>query len=220
MLDIRNKLANTADDFKVTDRLFAWILILGYRNTDRYLADDMENDVTRGAKTPQEVIRQLQHIGEREKVFMSTAAVHTGDKRKRPESDSKPQSKYAPWPTCAPCGGRKHPPNAHQCKTCYCFHTNSNPCAPKCGKKCNAEFHYLSCNSKSRFFCPADRLAFENEYTTTATTINPPSASNAIFNTSGHVETYGYGPGKAAAQQSHIGIETYGPSPSQNSESL
>src|SRR5579871_4917117 len=117
MTDIRNKLANTADDFKFTERLFAWILIHGYRNIDRHLADDMENDVTHGAKTPQEVIRQLQYIGEREKVFMSTA-VRTNNKRK---NDSKPESKYAPWPSCTPCGGRKHPPRAHQCKTCNCF---------------------------------------------------------------------------------------------------
>jgi hypothetical protein len=72
MLDIRNKLANTADDFKVTDRLFAWTLILGYRNTDRRLADEMENDVSRGAKTPQDIISQLQHLGDREKVLTST----------------------------------------------------------------------------------------------------------------------------------------------------
>ena len=110
MLEIREKLANTADDFKFTDRLFAWILIHGYRNTDRH----MENDVTRGAKTPQE-------------------------------------SKYIPWPTCAPCGGQKHPPKAHRCGDCNCFHTRSNSCAPKCEKKCGAEFHYLSCKAKSRF---------------------------------------------------------------------
>jgi len=36
----------------------------------------MENDLMRGAKSPQEVIRQLQHIGERERVLMSTAAIH------------------------------------------------------------------------------------------------------------------------------------------------
>ena len=185
MLEIRDKLANTADDFKFTDRLFAWILILGYRNTDRHLADDMENDVTRGAKTPQEIIRQLQHIGDHEKVLMSTTPVRTGNKRDR--ADSEPQLKYAPWPTCAPCGGRKHPPNAHQCETCSCFHTKSNPCAPECGKKCGTEYHYLSCDSRSRFFCPADRIAFEKEYTATARTSNPSSASNDIFDSSGHV---------------------------------
>ena len=157
MMEIRDKLANTAVDFKVTDRLFAWLLIRGYKGTDPHVANDMENDLMRGAKNHQEVIRQLQHIGEKEKVLMSTAAVRPNNKRK---ADAKPETKYAPWPTCAPCGGRKHPPKAHRCKECNCFHTKSNPCAPKCGKNCGSEFHYLSCKTKSRFICPKDRIEF------------------------------------------------------------
>ena len=197
MMSIREKLANTADDFKVTDRLFAWLLIRGYKGTDYHVANDMENDLMRGAKTSQEVIRQLQHIGEREKVLMSTAAVRTNNSNKR-KNDSKPEAKYAPWPSCAPCGGRKHPPRAHHCKSCNCFHSKSNSCAPKCGKKCGSEFHYLSCKTKSRFVCPADRIEFQKQHTTNTTTMtNPPSASNSIFKPSGQIETYGYGPGKA-----------------------
>jgi len=110
IMNVREKLANIADDFKVTDRLFAWLLIRGYKGTDHHVANDMENDLMRGAKTPQEVIRQLQHIGEREKVLMSIAVVRTSNKRK---ADLKPEPKYAPWPTCTPYGGRKHPPRAH-----------------------------------------------------------------------------------------------------------
>ena len=57
IINIRGKLANITDDFKVTDRLFAWLLIRGYKGTDHHVANDMENDLMRGAKTPQEVIR-------------------------------------------------------------------------------------------------------------------------------------------------------------------
>ena len=207
MVSIREKLANTADDFKVTDRLFAWLLIRGYKGTDRHVADDMENDVMRGAKTPQEVIRQLQHIGEKEKVLMSTAAVNASNsnsnKRKR-KADSKPETKFTPWPSCAPCGGRKHPPGAHQCKKCYCYHSRLNPCAPKCQKRCSAEFHYVSCKTRSRFICPTDRFEFQKQHTTDTTTQNPPSASNSIFKPSGQIETYGYGPGKAAENSQSV----------------
>ena len=214
MLEIRDKLANTAEDFKFTDRLFAWILVHGYRKTKRHVADDMENDITRGAKTPQEIIRQLQHIGDRERVLMSTAAVRSNDPNRRGAGSRSQQSRYAPWPTCALCGGRKHPPKAHRCKGCNCFHSRTNSCAPKCGKNCGTEFHYLLCKSKSKFICPADREAFQMEYAATLAkssnsnpATNPPAASNDVFNSSGQVETYGYGPGKAATEQSHMALE-------------
>jgi hypothetical protein len=176
MVSIREKLANTADDFKVMDRLFAWLLIHGYKGTDRHIADDMENDVMRGAKTPQEVIRQLQHIRDHEKVLLSTAAIHAGNKQNRDDSKSQSSSSYTPWRTCAPCGGQKHPPKAHQCKKCHCFHTMSNPCTPKCGKKCGTKFHYLLCKSRSQFICPTDRL---NKDSTTNSESTSPEATDS-----------------------------------------
>jgi len=45
IMNIRDKLASTVDDFKVTDRLFTLLLIRGYRDTDRYVDDEMENDM-------------------------------------------------------------------------------------------------------------------------------------------------------------------------------
>ena len=56
MISIREKLANIADDFKVMDQLFAWLLIHGYKGTDHHVVNDIENNLMRGAKTLQEVI--------------------------------------------------------------------------------------------------------------------------------------------------------------------
>jgi len=71
---------------------------------------------------------------------------------------------------------------------------------PKCGKNYRSEFYYLSYKTKSRFICPKDRTEFQKEHTINTTTSNPPSVSNSIFKPSGQIETYGYGPGKAANQ--------------------
>jgi len=75
MMSVREKLANTADDFKVMDRLFAWFFIRGYKGTDHHVANDMENDLMRVAKISKEVIRQLQHIGREKRSSLTQHAV-------------------------------------------------------------------------------------------------------------------------------------------------
>src|SRR5436190_24039452 len=47
MISIREKLANIADDFKVMDQLFAWLLIHGYKGTDHHVVNDIENNLMR-----------------------------------------------------------------------------------------------------------------------------------------------------------------------------
>jgi hypothetical protein len=208
MQDLRTKLANTADDMKISDRFFVWLLLNGYEDTNRQLTDDLDNDVTRGAKTPSEAIRQLQQIGDREKAEMSVAAIRPA-KRPRTEDNSQEPTTFTQWPVCDSCYGRKHPPDAHRCPTCQCFHTPSNPCAPQCGKKCGTVHHYGPCTSRMRFVCLADKLEFDKKQAGqsgiqhTIQPSNKPRAfaiSSSVFNSSGQVETYGYGAGKAGKE--------------------
>src|SRR5947207_13790210 len=43
MMNVREKLANTVDEYNVTDRLFAGLLIRRYKGTDHHVANDIEH---------------------------------------------------------------------------------------------------------------------------------------------------------------------------------
>jgi hypothetical protein len=137
------------------DQVLLATLINGFRSFNKDKAETWEIAVLNGQKSKQDVIEEMNAVGDAELAQMSLQAVKHTQSSSSPKPQSKDSQKDNPkkkkskypddWVKCVSCN-RHHPQEEHMCETCKTFHKKDVQCplkCPQCGMK-----HWRKCEDR------------------------------------------------------------------------